>query len=359
MPLTKYPAGPIPVLENLVGSPVPKYGKDFLIARSCLAHVGVAPENSRAQIEVLDGRPWRGQEQQTDVRRSDGQRYPVLNDEEAAFISYATQEYAPARDIDNKKLAKYGEKAQAHLVRMLALAKRTLFLTEERLVSELLFTAANWGANTGTLVALAGGSGVKFTAAGATEFSDLALAARLAAATFGNVNPTDMVIGVAAFDALKSATETRINITTNLSSISLIDEAVKDLIRSATGVIRVHVGRAQVENARSGAASSKGNLWGDSAAFYWRDVDATPSPSGIETTNGTALGIYVEGDGVSVADEDGLILPGYFGHQIVEDNPPTTTMVAGTERAQVFLTETDQSTGTVLPPRGYLVTDLV
>lgn len=350
MPVAKRAATmPVEALKQLMVDPVPGIVPGYFIAREALAHIGVAPEMFRGEIEVRDGRPLRGQDHQYDLRRSYGQEFPQLDDYDPIYLPYATTEISPKRREDTHYLEKLGSaKKVERLAHNLLLARRSMLIYEEKQVADLLFSSANWGSNTSTLALLTGGSGAKFGAAGAKEFDDMALAADYASATMDNMRPTDAVIGIEALRKLRGATQLREFI--GDSMMRPTDDALVDYIRRATGVERVHVGRARAESARSGAASSEANLWGDSMAFYWRDVSAGPSVNGVSVTGGTAVGIYLNMPGAS---------EGYWAKEIMTDDPPSISMVAGVERTELFLNETDGSTSTAKDPRGFLLTDLV
>ena len=63
MPAAMRPATmPVEALKELMVSPVPGIQPGYFIARTALAHIGVAPEMYRGEIEVRDGRPLRGQD---------------------------------------------------------------------------------------------------------------------------------------------------------------------------------------------------------------------------------------------------------------------------------------------------------
>ena len=345
------PTMPVEALGGIVGSPVPGL-EGVLIAREVMAHIGVDPKLNKGSIEMEDGRPMRGQDHEIDVRRSYNQPYPEVYDSDPTWIEYKTQQLAPAvqQELDwiedNKGLAGVGP----YMQRMLRIARRTLLLKEEQLAAAFLFNATTWGANTSSLVALPGGSGAKFTAAGAEEFSDLAIGAELAADTFGGVSPTDLTIGLDGFRKLRRSTENRTYGATTKNRTSMPDDELIQMIIEATGVQRLHVGRARHETAISGAASVEADIWTDSALFHWRDVDASPGNNGVSTQGGTALGIYLNRRGA---------VNGYWGKQVMKEDPDRAKMVAGLDIAYKFLQETDSSTGTLRDPRGFLITDLV
>jgi len=342
---------PVEALKQLLIDPVPGLAEGYLIGRTALAHVGVAPEMYRGEIEVRDGRPLRGQDHQIDLRRSYGQEYPQLDDSDPVFLPYATVEISPKRAEDRIYLEKLGAARMIdRLSHNLLLARRSMLLVEEEMIADLLFTAANWSANTSSLVALTGGSGVKFGGTGAKEFSDISRASERASASFDNMAPTDVAIGYSAFKALRRAVETKSNVNTNIGNVVLADQLTIDLIKNASGAERVHVGRARHETARAGATSVISDIWTDSMAFYWRDVVTGPSVNGITSNGGTAVGIYLDSPGA---------VEGYRVEEIDSRDPPTISMMASVERTQIFLGETDGSTGAVLAPRGFLLSDLV
>jgi len=193
-----------------------------------------------------------------------------------------------------------------------------------------LVNPANWNnvgtVNTSTLAALVGGSGAQIGAAGATEFTDLRVAADIAADTSGGAMPTGVMFGIAAWRALKNTIEfgTFGNTTTN--RFNLPDDQLMDLVRQHVGVDEVHVHQVRRETAAPLAASVEAYIVNEQIVFYYREGPigrntsahirvSGPTGSDIQTV---AQDNWTEGDGTRSWDDEvalfqGSVLVGQHG----------------------------------------------
>lgn len=206
-----------------------------------------------------------------------------------------------------------------------------------------LTTVGNWGAgNTATLaggglVALApSASNARFGAAGATEFTDLRLAAELAADQVGGRMPDGVIFGITAWRALKSPTEYNASGRTTADRFSLPDGELIALVQQRVGIDEVKVHRVRQETAAPGAASAEAYLFGDNVVFYYNGgaegintsalvrVNEPGAPGGDVQT--AARNLWMDGTGIR-AFEDEIAL--YQGTLLVGQHGDAATISTG------------------------------
>ncbi|MBU0552808.1 hypothetical protein KKB55_11065 [Myxococcota bacterium] len=338
---------PDPLLSELVGSNEPEF--KHLIGRRALEHVRVSSSKARGLIEILNSRPMQGQDHQINLNRGPKQKYPVINTAEPTVLPYNCVEVAPATDIDLVALERKPDK-ERHKRFMLKSARSAMRLNEEAKIAGLLFGAANWGSNTAALVDLPGASGKYPGEANAREFSDLAIARELASMSAGGRVPEVLAIGRSYFEALRRAVELRAYLGNQRQRIAVPEDELIELLIQVLGVDEVLVGKARRQTKIDGVAGVEADIWGPHAAFYWKQLQASEMEIGVNVTAATAVGIIEDLPDIS---EDG-----YFGKEILTEDPPVLKMVAGVSRDQVMLRESDttQEPAELLSPRGFLVT---
>lgn len=284
-----------PLAEDAVSMAV--QGLDVFRADQISTIIKVVGTAAQGQIGRMSRRQLMGQDFDN-LRVADGHeaRVQVVFDPDNVDYDIRT----PIRSKSQLKYSDLSENQYANLdlrTHGAAGALRACLMDKEREAATLLRTVANWGAGTNTsacagLAALnAQASGFQFGVAGATEFTDMRIAANLAADQAGGLMPTGVLIGIDAWRNLASADEIINRGNNNSERYSIPDGELMSLVRSRVGVDEVVIGDARFEASAPGVATAEAYVWGDDVIFFYKGDTILPSGNGPVLGQPTTLGM--------------------------------------------------------------------
>lgn len=314
------------------------------VAGGLLTRIDVDGIFKSGKLWKENSRPFNGQ-RATSLLRAEGGVIPLLQDAAPSTVSYDCQEYAGKLFLD-RTTASRSQYPHALRDRKLAIVRRAMLDDYERAMATLLFTGANWGGNTTALTALTGYSGAKFGASGANEVADLSLGIDLVEDQC-NQRPTDMLIGVSAWRALKRSEGFTSLFNSNRDKLVLNDTELTQMLADRLELDRIHVGRARSETANPGQTSSVSDIWTDNVLLYVRGEGGTAVDGGAVVGTNAAVSVHESIEGLPTsAEAGGLPLAGW---DWMSEDPPGT-YVAGGHSFDLVITETNA---------GHLITDVV
>ena len=304
----------LPLAEDAVSMAV--QGLDVFKADQIATIINVGGTAAQGQIGRMSRRQLMGQEFDN-LRVADGNeariqvvfdpdnvdydiRVPIRSKSQLNYSDLSSNQYA------NLDLRTFGAAA----------ALRACLMDKEREAAVLLRTALNWAATNFSTVGGLGAlnpaaSGTQFGVLGATEFTDMRIAANLAANMAGGLMPTGVIIGIDAWRALMSPAEYAGSGRTTDDRFALPDDELRSLIISRVGVSEVIVGDARFEGSAPGVASAEANVWGDDVIFFYKGDSILGGGGGPILGQPTTLGMVKcnKGDGsleIRARDKDDI-----------------------------------------------------
>lgn len=331
-----------PDLGRIISSTVQRESR--YVAANLLTRIDVDGIFKSGKLWKENSRPFAGQ-RATSLLRAEGAVIPLLQDGAPTTVSYDCQEYAGKLFLDRttKSRSQYPHELRD---RKLAIVRRAMLDDYERAMATLLFTGSTWGSNTTALTALSGYSGAKFGASGANEIADLNIGINLIEDQCDQ-RPTDMLIGISAWRALKRSEGFMAQFSANRDKLVLSDTELMRILADRLEIERIHVGRARSETANPGLTSSKADIWTDNVLLYVRGEGGTEVDGGAVVGTNAAVSVHERIEGLpSAAEANGLPLGGWDW----ESNDPPGTWIAGGHSFDLLVTEQDA---------GHLITDVV